>query len=158
MSKKFVPYLTHILLVLAFGAGIGVTVLYQGFRHFKKNFMRYEFKHEDREIRQRIQSMGIELPEQAWDINLFYQQGGPDVWYYVAFSASPKDIEETISSLLRSGDKEYQNTPPPAEDHEGNPIAWWRDMPPDVKVHKGTLFWIGHDEKNSRVYIFRSTT
>ncbi len=160
MSKKYVPSrYTLLLLILAFGAGAGVAVFYLQIRHFMRDMFGYELKHEDSAIRERIRSMRIELPEQAWNINLFYQQGGPDVQCWVAFSASPEDIKKTIDTLYEyCGDKEYvRNEPYPPKDYDGNAIKWWDEMPPDVKPYKGTLFWAGHDEKNSRLYIFRMT-
>ena len=103
--------------------------------------------------------MGIWLPRQAWNVDFHWKGNGPDSCCYIAFSASKKDIEETIEKLKATtpqGHSEF-SIPAPIND-EGQALAWWPSNTLNAfNVQKGTFYWSGYDSQNSRVYIYKFT-
>ena len=112
------------------------------------------------EITSKISIIGIPIPEKAYNID-FYYIGFQDYTCCLAFSASEAEITKTIEemkkiALLRLDSKAKPEIP---LDKKGNKIInWWPENNDNLEIFSSDLFWIGHDKKNNRIYIYKFDT
>tara|TARA_B100000609_G_C17180839_1_gene417026 strand:+ start:232 stop:699 length:468 start_codon:yes stop_codon:yes gene_type:complete len=111
-------------------------------------------------IKDKCATMGIVLPEKAWDVNMLWQPHGPDVSCHLTFSAGNKDIDTTIGNIKKQESSKTSNfTVPVPVDKNGKSFKWWTDMKKDkLKIYKGSHYWIGYDKEKSHVYIYKFST
>ena len=111
-------------------------------------------------VRDGYRSIGIILPERAWDVNYHFQPLAMDCRWYVAFSADKKDIIKIIEHYknLYPADSPNFSIPIP-KDKKDKRLKWWPYLPSDkLEIIWGEQYWVGYDKANSRVYIYKFTT
>lgn len=111
-------------------------------------------------IKDKCASLGIFMPDKAWDVNMLWRPCGPDVSCHLTFSAENKDIDITIANIAKQeSDKTSNFSVPVPVDKNGKSFKWWTDMQKDkLKIYRGSQYWIGYDKEKSRVYIYKFTT
>ncbi|MDD2479580.1 MAG: hypothetical protein PHS31_06780 [Victivallaceae bacterium] len=155
MKKVFIYIF---LLAISFACGIIFCNLTSKFKG-KILFFNSSVSYSVNTVRQKCSIMGIELPQQAWDVDFLWKESGPDSYCFIAFSASPKDIDETIAKLkATASQKHIEFSIPTPVDDEGQVLDWWPSNTLNkLNVQKGTFYWSGYDIQNSRVYIYKFT-
>ena len=155
MKKLFI---FSFLLITAFLGGIILGNLTNKLKG-KMLFLNSSISYSMNTVRQKCSIMGIDIPKQAWNVNFYWQESGPDSYCFIAFSASPKDIDKTIAKLKATTPQEHIefSIPTPVND-KGQALDWWPSNTLNkLNVQKGTFYWSGYDIQNSRVYIYKFT-
>ena len=147
-----------IFLIVGLTIGVFSTIGIYTFKEFMDSWKTISFIYSTSNLKKKTSSIGIELPEKAYNIEFYLFDGFLDYNSYLAFSASEKEIRNFIGQAPMTYDKKMGPKPTPdvIKDKQGQSlIDWWPEDTKDFEIYYGQFRWMGYDTKNSRLYLYQ---
>lgn len=140
-----------------FIGGISI-ILFYNVKEMLDNLFQPPYVNSSEKLYAKLAKIGIELPEKAYNIEFYFDDGFLDYTCYLAFSASPEELKDFIGDAPKIWNDKTKPKPTPkvSKNKDGEKIIpWWPENTTKFDIYYGHFLWIGYDKEHYRVYLYQ---